>query len=89
MWTRTFGWIRWILILGLLMTALGVMPAQVSQAQCRPRNDWAAYVVVRGDTLSRIARRFGTTVAALTSGNCLTNANFIYVGQRLRVPKGG
>lgn len=89
MLTRTFSWIRWIVILGLLLTAMGVMPTPVSQAQCRPRNEWATYVVVRGDTLSRIARRFGTTVAALTSGNCLTNANYIYVGQRLRVPKGG
>jgi chaperonin GroEL len=68
MLTRTFSGIRWLVILGLLLTAMGVMPAAVSQAQCRPRNEWATYVVVRGDTLSRIARRFGTTVAALTGG---------------------
>lgn len=69
--------------------ALNVMPLGPVQAQCQPRTDWGTYVIVRGDTLSRIARRFGTTVAALTTGNCLANANRIYVGQRLRVPRNG
>ena len=30
-------------------------------------------------------RRAGTTVDVLATGNCLTNANIIYVGQVLRV----
>lgn len=44
------------------------------------------YVVQRGDTLSAISRRFGTTVTALIQLNGLANANQIYVGQRLLVP---
>jgi len=44
------------------------------------------YVVQRGDTLSAIARRFGTTTTVLIRLNGLTSANYIYVGQRLRVP---
>lgn len=46
------------------------------------------YVVQRGDTLSSIALRYGTTVAALMTANRLANPNFIYVGQRLVIPSG-
>ena len=41
------------------------------------------YVVQSGDTLSRIAQRYGVTVAALMSLNAITNPNLIFVGQRL------
>jgi Lyzozyme M1 (1,4-beta-N-acetylmuramidase) len=44
-----------------------------------------AYVVARGDTLSAIAARFGTTVAALARANGISNPNLIRVGQVLRV----
>jgi LysM repeat protein len=44
------------------------------------------YTVVRGDTLSAIARRFGVTVPALAEANHLVNPNLIYVGQTLVVP---
>ncbi len=55
-------------------------------AGCQMRTDWPTYVVVRGDTLSNIARRANTTVAILTQANCLPNANTIIVGQKLYVP---
>ena len=45
-----------------------------------------SYTVVRGDTLSGIATRYGTTVAAIQSANGLKNASFIRVGQVLSVP---
>jgi LysM repeat protein len=44
------------------------------------------YVVQRGDTLRTIAARYGTTVSYLASLNGLRNPNFIWVGQRLKVP---
>jgi lipoprotein-anchoring transpeptidase ErfK/SrfK len=47
------------------------------------------HVVQRGETLGRIAARYGTSVAAFVSANGLRNPNFIYVGQRLRIPTGG
>lgn len=43
------------------------------------------YVVQPGDTLFRIAVRFNTTTANLVALNNLSNANIIYVGQRLIV----
>jgi LysM repeat protein len=47
------------------------------------------YIVQRGDTLSRIAQRFNTTVAALAQLNNIVNPNRIQVGQRLIVPGTG
>jgi len=44
------------------------------------------HVVKRGETLSSIARRYGTTVQAIMNNNGLRNANLIYVGQRLTLP---
>jgi len=46
------------------------------------------YIVRRGDTLSAIARRFGTTVAAIVAANRIPNPNLIFVGQRLLIPFG-
>jgi len=48
----------------------------------------STYVVVRGDTLSRIAGRFGTTVSAIVSANGLANPSVIRVDQRLTIPGG-
>lgn len=42
-----------------------------------------SYTVRRGDTLSGIARRFGTTVDRLVEVNGVTNPNLIRVGQTL------
>ncbi len=47
------------------------------------------HVVQRGETLHSIARRYGTTAAAIASANGLRNPNLIYVGQRLRIAGGG
>jgi len=44
------------------------------------------YVVLRGDTLFSIARRFGTTIGAITQANGLSNPNYIRAGQRLIIP---
>lgn len=46
------------------------------------------YVVKKGDTLSAIARRFGTTVHAIVRANGLKNPSHIWVGQKLHIPSG-
>lgn len=43
--------------------------------------------VVRGDTLSGIARKYGTTVDAIAKANNIANVNLIRVGQVLTIPK--
>lgn len=50
-----------------------------------PPNPVRHYIVRAGDTLSAIARKFGRTVAQLTSWNRLPNADQIEVGQDLKV----
>ena len=44
------------------------------------------YIVKPGDTLAKIASRYGTTAYALASFNDIRNANIIYAGQRLVIP---
>lgn len=46
-----------------------------------------AYVVVRGDSLSVIARRFNTSVSNLVALNQLPSSNRIAIGQRLLLPQ--
>lgn len=46
----------------------------------------STYVVKKGDTLSGIAARFGTTVAKLVQLNNIKNPNLIYPGQVLKLP---
>ena len=42
--------------------------------------------VARGETLRSIASRYGTTVAALTAANDITNPNLVYAGTLLQIP---
>lgn len=72
-----------MLICGGMFSAVNAAP---SAAQCVIRADWQPYRVQRGDTLARIARRFRVSLNELIIGNCLSNPNVIYVGQRLVVP---
>jgi LysM repeat protein len=44
------------------------------------------YTVVRGDSLSRIAKKNHATVAELTRANHLTNSSVLSIGQKLIVP---
>lgn len=44
------------------------------------------HVVRRGETLSKIARRYGVAVNTIMAANNLRSPDRIYIGQRLRVP---
>ena len=45
------------------------------------------YTVKRGDTISAIAKKYGTTVKAIAAENGIKNVNLIYVGQKLKITK--
>lgn len=78
--------LRLLALFGLLLVILSLVSIVIPvQAQCTPRTDWGTYTVVRGDTLSQIARANNTTVAALVQGNCLTTTAIRW-GQVLRIP---
>jgi LysM repeat protein len=44
------------------------------------------YVVKRGDTLSSIATKYGTTYQELAKYNGISNPNIISVGQQIKIP---
>ena len=54
-----------------------------------PPSGTTTYTVQRGDTLSEIAERFGTTVSALVLANNIADRDLIYPGQVLIIPAGG
>ncbi len=78
----------WLFLLILLVVLGSAASSPTVSAQCAIRTDLPVYVVQRGDTLARIARRYNTTAATLAAFNCLPNVNRIYTGQQLRVPTG-
>ena len=61
---------------------LRIPTAQAEEA----KPEYAKYKVKRGDTLTKIAATYNTTVAKLVSLNNIKNANIIYAGQTLTVP---
>jgi len=73
---------RWVsaLLMALLLFAAGALPAQAQEP---------VHIVQAGETLSSIAARYGVSAQALAQANQLTNRDWIYVGQRLRIPSQG
>jgi membrane-bound lytic murein transglycosylase D len=57
------------------------------QYAAQKRDAW--HRVRWGETLSQIARRYGTTVSALVDLNNLPSSRYIRAGQRLRIPQPG
>ena len=51
-----------------------------------PRPTYTTYRVSQGDTLGRIAERYGTSVRAIQSANGMGRNTVIRIGQNLRVP---
>ena len=65
-------------------TKLAELPAYTP-----PRDSYATHRVRRGETLSTIARRHGTSVNAIVRANNLRSRNRIRIGQRLKIPSRG
>lgn len=76
--------IKWgkLLMVAILIANLGFSTATPVFASSSCNQD---YIVQYGDTLAMIAARFGTTWPVLAANNQISNANLIYVGQRLCV----
>ena len=43
------------------------------------------YIVKKGDTLTQIAKMYGTTVKALAEANKISNPNLIQIGQHIKI----
>jgi LysM repeat protein len=59
--------------------------ASLPKAQAREVSG-RTHVVKRGDTLGRIARRYGVSERSLASANGIKARNHLVVGRRLRIP---
>ncbi|HET9070448.1 MAG TPA: LysM peptidoglycan-binding domain-containing protein [Acidimicrobiales bacterium] len=64
-------------------------PAVASASPVISTSATVHYTVQAGDTLGRVAARFGTTVGALASANGIGDVNLILVGQVLTIPGAG
>ena len=65
-----------------LLAQVGTLPEWTPP----PAPRYATHRVRSGETLSVIARRYGTSVSAIMRANGLSSANRLRVGQRLRIP---
>lgn len=74
----------------LLVPASQAQELELALAELQPRQRarWASYRVQSGDSLSVVAQRQGTTVAALRKANRLVAGQALRVGQQLAIPGG-
>ena len=61
-----------------------VDPKPVTETEPKPVTE-TIYIVKRGDTLTKIAKAYKTTVEALVKKNNIKDKNKIFVGQRLKI----
>jgi LysM repeat protein len=79
--------LKTLVILTLLLGAL-ILSVSVVQGAPPAQAGGKVHVVQWGDTVYSLARRYGTTVAAIVQANSLASPNCIYAGQRLIIPIG-
>jgi LysM repeat protein len=79
------------LLAAMMLAGVAVVPAMAAPEaapSAAPAHAGSYYTVQRGDTLTSIARRYGTSVHAIASANGIANPSHIYVGQRLWISGG-
>ena len=72
------------------LSKLGFTAAEIKQIQDLVNQSFVGpkqktYTVKKGDTLSTIAKKYGTTTAALAKKNALKDPNKIYPGQVIKL----
>jgi LysM repeat protein len=72
--------------LGLLLSLWATLVFFAGSSALAQSYGGCKYVVNRGDTLNRIAIRFGVSLYALADANGITNINLIFAGQVLTIP---
>jgi LysM repeat protein len=62
-------------------------PIIITATPAQPAVQRATYIVQPGDTLFRVATRFGVSMADLARANNITNVNLLFAGQTLVIPR--
>ncbi len=62
-------------------------PAPVEPKPEEPKPKYFEYKIVKGDTLTAIAKKYGSTIAELKKLNNIKNANLIYAGDVILIPE--
>ena len=63
------------------------VPVEGLNPNCPLPPGWMTYTVEAGDSMGLLAQQTDSTITELTQANCLDNADSIYVGQVLYVPR--
>lgn len=79
------GWMKYAAVNGQPAPAPSPSPAPAPE----PSGDYVEYTVVKGDTLSGIAERYGTTYQKIAADNGIENPNLIFPGQVLKIYTNG
>ena len=61
-------------------------PSEILPEVEEPTENYKTVTIVKGDTLSQIAKDYGTTVQELVRINNIRNPNLIYAGETLKIP---
>ncbi len=80
-WKRRWGAVAALMIVLSLLLAPAAS-ASSSASGCQP----VYYTVRVGDTLTRIAARYGVSIQSIMAANGIWNENVIYAGQTLAIP---
>src|SRR5579863_9033164 len=81
---------RRIVMIAALIGVIALMGlGPISSVNAQQTGSSTTYVVQPGDTLFRIALRYGVTVAQIAALNGIANPNLIFSGQTLQIPTGG
>jgi LysM repeat protein len=76
---RRYSYILYTLVVLAIVVMVGAGVAATEGAE-------TVYIVRKNDTLTRIAKAYGVSVAELARHNRIASSAVIYVGQRLRIP---
>ena len=63
------------------------VPVEGANPNCPIPPGWVTYTVEPGDSMGLLADQTDSSIAELTQANCLDNADQIFVGQLLYVPR--
>lgn len=89
LWRAVLAFMMALTLLGALLPGVALAAPPESAAQSTAQSGWGCtyYHTVRyGETLYRIAARYGVTIQAIMQANGIWNPNRIYAGQRLCIP---